>query len=268
MMTTLKNLPVDDVNMLLYVVQQSFSVRRHYDLFSWLQGDVQQFMPHDIMIAAWGNFGTGEVRYDIISPLPGIRTDDFDSKMVLDFVVPLFKRWHEFEHNPYIIMAPYGFANSETCNPQVEDAMSRVRSCLVHGIKDQRGRHDCIYALLGPADLGRDRAKLNMRFLLPYVDTAFRQVAHLPAQQSNDDIMAPATNAEEPKARPCGMSLREVEIMEWVCKGKTNQEIGMILEISAFTVKNHLQRIFKKMDVMNRAQAAVKIEIGCGHAAR
>ena len=56
------------------------------------------------------------------------------------------------------------------------------------------------------------------------------------------------------------MSQREREIMNWVCKGKTNQEIGMILEISAFTVKNHLQRIFKKLDVMNRAQAVSKVD--------
>jgi len=54
--------------------------------------------------------------------------------------------------------------------------------------------------------------------------------------------------------------MREVDIMEWVRKGKTNQEIGMILDISAFTVKNHVQRIFKKLDVVNRAQAVAKIE--------
>ena len=48
--------------------------------------------------------------------------------------------------------------------------------------------------------------------------------------------------------------------MEWVRMGKTNQEIGMILNISAFTVKNHLQRIFKKLDAMNRAQAVGLIE--------
>jgi DNA-binding CsgD family transcriptional regulator len=47
--------------------------------------------------------------------------------------------------------------------------------------------------------------------------------------------------------------------MEWVGKGKTNPEIGMILNISPFTVKNHLQRIFKKLDVMNRAQAVAQI---------
>jgi len=56
-----------------------------------------------------------------------------------------------------------------------------------------------------------------------------------------------------------GMSLRELEIMTWVREGKTNQEIGQILDISVFTVKNHLQRIFKKLNVYNRAQAVAQM---------
>ena len=46
--------------------------------------------------------------------------------------------------------------------------------------------------------------------------------------------------------------------MGWVCSGKTNIEIGLILNISTFTVKNHLQRIFKKLDVVNRSQAVAE----------
>ena len=50
-----------------------------------------------------------------------------------------------------------------------------------------------------------------------------------------------------------GLSEREHNIMEWVRAGKTNPEIGLILDISACTVKNHVQRIFKKLNVVNRA---------------
>ena len=42
--------------------------------------------------------------------------------------------------------------------------------------------------------------------------------------------------------------------------GKTNAEIGIILSISAFTVKNHMQHIFKKLDVYNRTRAVSKME--------
>ncbi|HWU85603.1 MAG TPA: LuxR C-terminal-related transcriptional regulator [Rhodocyclaceae bacterium] len=64
-----------------------------------------------------------------------------------------------------------------------------------------------------------------------------------------------------PASEPDGpqLSERENEIMHWVGHGKTNLEIGMILGISQFTVKNHLQRIFRKIDVRNRAQAVTRI---------
>ena len=57
----------------------------------------------------------------------------------------------------------------------------------------------------------------------------------------------------------CGLTAREAEILDWVRLGKTNDEIGLILEINVFTVKNHLQNIFKKLDVSNRMQAVVKL---------
>jgi len=56
-----------------------------------------------------------------------------------------------------------------------------------------------------------------------------------------------------------GLSERESQIMDWVAMGKTNSEIGCILNISAFTVKNHMQRIFQKLNVFNRAQAVSKL---------
>jgi DNA-binding CsgD family transcriptional regulator len=66
----------------------------------------------------------------------------------------------------------------------------------------------------------------------------------------------PAGQIEDESTR---LSEREHEIMHWVGHGKTNHEIGMILGISQFTVKNHLQRIFRKIDVRNRAQAITRI---------
>ena len=37
------------------------------------------------------------------------------------------------------------------------------------------------------------------------------------------------------------------------------------MEISEFTVKNHLQRVFKKLDVTNRAQAVGKYKALTNH---
>jgi DNA-binding CsgD family transcriptional regulator len=54
------------------------------------------------------------------------------------------------------------------------------------------------------------------------------------------------------------LSLREVQIMMGVRDGKTNSEIGLLLDISPLTVKNHIQRILRKLGVGNRTQAVTR----------
>lgn len=262
-MTILANLSLNDVGPLLKVVQQSLQIRTHYELFNWLQEEIQHFMPHDIVIAAWGDFSLGLVSYDIVSPVPGLRTEAFENHAIQPFITTLFNRWMGFDHIPFAINAGKGFDLNEIRNVDIQKTMKRMRCALVHGIKDQRGRHDCLYVLLGPEELGTPKAKETFRFLMPYLDTSFRQIAHLPEQYLND--LRPIATQEAalgfvPVGKENGLSAREHDIMDWVRKGKTNQEIGMILDISTFTVKNHLQRIFKKLDVMNRAQAVSKME--------
>ena len=48
---------------------------------------------------------------------------------------------------------------------------------------------------------------------------------------------------------------RQLEILALVAIGATDTEIAEKLGISASTVKSHLNRIFKKIDVPNRRQA-------------
>lgn len=52
------------------------------------------------------------------------------------------------------------------------------------------------------------------------------------------------------------LSDREYEILTWVAKGLTNKEISLQLEISEYTVKNHLKNLFQKLHLNNRVQLA------------
>jgi DNA-binding NarL/FixJ family response regulator len=56
-----------------------------------------------------------------------------------------------------------------------------------------------------------------------------------------------------------GLSLsgREVEVIGLVAQGLTNKEIALRLDISPRTVKYHLDKIFSKLGVNTRAEAAV-----------
>lgn len=266
-MTLFAHIDVDELGPLLKLVQQSHCIRRHYELFNWLQDDIQHFLPHGILIAAWGDLSTNAFCYDIVSPLAGVRTDEFDEIPVRSFLLSLFSRWQEAQYQPFALKAKSGFAPKEIINPVTRKAMQDMRSALVDGIRDQRGRHHCMYVMMGPPELSNPRSREALRFLLPHIDITFRQINHLPDQYlENGATPAPQEKAAVEEAFPFSdttwhtLSDREKEIMNWIRNGKTNSEVGQILDISIFTVKNHLQRIFKKLNVSNRAQAVAKTE--------
>jgi transcriptional regulator EpsA len=138
-------------------------------------------------------------------------------------------------------------------------ALRGMHSLLLHGISDKRGQHDCLYVIFSSQE-GFNHSTLSaMEILLPYLDNALRRVAPLPRHCPAPLLPASAYGED------FGLSERETEIMGWVRKGKTNAEIGSILCISSYTVKNHLHQIFRKLDVYNRMQAVSKIERRASH---
>lgn len=53
------------------------------------------------------------------------------------------------------------------------------------------------------------------------------------------------------------LTKRELDVLKLLAVGMINREIGVELEISERTVKNHISNIFTKIDVNDRTQAAV-----------
>ena len=72
-------------------------------------------------------------------------------------------------------------------------------------------------------------------------------------------VMAVAEAAGEARPtvdQPAGLTEREVEVLGWVARGKTNSEIAATLFISPLTVRKHLENIFEKLGVRTRTAAA------------
>jgi len=53
-----------------------------------------------------------------------------------------------------------------------------------------------------------------------------------------------------------GLTARESEVLAWLATGKSNRDIGSILDLSPRTINKHLERIHKKLGVENRTAAA------------
>jgi DNA-binding NarL/FixJ family response regulator len=54
-----------------------------------------------------------------------------------------------------------------------------------------------------------------------------------------------------------GLSMRETEVIRLIAQGLSNKEISSRLSLSEKTVKNHISRIFSKLQINARSQAAV-----------
>lgn len=235
------------------LMSESLHIRTHFELMLWLQGDFQKFIAHDVMIAAWGDFSLGIIYIDIVSALPGVRTGTISNTNLTHLLQSLFEYWQKNSKNPFSLSMDKGIFHDHQGCIEANINLKEMKSVLAHGIKDLRGGHDCLYVLISSTSQIPLTSRKLMGMLLPYIDWTLRRLEHLPEQLPEEPI------TEEIENEIVGtLSIREAEIMEWVKSGKTNQDIGMILNISAFTVKNHMQRIFKKLDVLNRAQAVTK----------
>ncbi len=69
--------------------------------------------------------------------------------------------------------------------------------------------------------------------------------------------MIPPQPRTEPERPRLNLTEREKEVLRLVCDGLTNGEIATSLHVSRETVKSELKRIFRKIGVANRTQAAV-----------
>ena len=68
-------------------------------------------------------------------------------------------------------------------------------------------------------------------------------------------VLVDNTIINEAAIAKLGLSSRELEILEMIAKGMSNQEIGNALFISLSTVKTHTSNLFSKLNVKRRTQA-------------
>jgi DNA-binding NarL/FixJ family response regulator len=58
---------------------------------------------------------------------------------------------------------------------------------------------------------------------------------------------------------PLDLTLRQQQLLTLVAKGLTNKEIAAQLNLSEFTVRNHIQRILRQLDAESRHEAVETI---------
>jgi len=241
-----------EMDNLLYAIDGSLKVNRRFQFFLWSQGGLQSLIPHETMICAWGDIDGMRFKYEVFTRL--ILDDGFVAGLAdpIDGLLPrLIDAWRRKERQ----ICAYE-ANQEdgedALSPRLRTELARlgIERIVVHGAREMKGSTGSFFVFLNgngaPSFSTRDA--YLMELLMPHL--------HMTVHRLVDD----GDGAPLPTALliDAVLSGREAQVLKWVREGKTNQEIAQILDISPLTVKNHVQKILRKLKVTNRAQAVAK----------
>ena len=151
--------------------------------------------------------------------------------------------------NPAVrAMAAYATGNVELASGHIAEALGQAREAtrlwndIGSPYEAARARVLVARAL---RELGDEDSATGE---LAVAGRAFAEVGAMPAAQEVDKLLG--------RARPGGLTEREVEVLRLVAEGKSNYEIAGVLVLSQKTVERHLSNIFSKLDVSSRTAAA------------
>lgn len=226
----------DELERLLFAIETSVKVTKRFQFFLWAQGALQSFLPHETLVCSLGDISNMRVQNEVFSR--ALISDSFE-RLVHDpvdgLVPPLLRSWRAAGRRPLALAAGsrIGCIPAELVRPHV----------LCHGASEPRSEHASFFIFTGMPQAPGQRELYLAELLMPNLHMAFQRMREGEQENGKDAAGEPL------------LSVRELQVLSWVRDGKTNYEIGQILDISPLTVKNHVQKILRKLNVSNRAQA-------------
>jgi transcriptional regulator EpsA len=242
------SLDVLDLESLTINLDTSLRVYTPHHFFNWTQGPLQSLIRHELLICALCQGQPIPSRYETYTSIP-LDLTRFGEMLSQDSAwMPHFiDAWEQYHRRPVVCDARD--SGVLVCGGLVRELRRFDATCVIaHGTHDADARPVSffIFACRQGALVGR--MVYLMELIAPFVHAAWMRVQA-------------GSLAGDADARTDDTSLltsREVEILKWLYHGKSNVEIGLILVISPMTVKNHVQKILRKLNVLNRTQAVGK----------
>jgi DNA-binding CsgD family transcriptional regulator len=128
---------------------------------------------------------------------------------------------------------------------------------LVHGVsRPQRTSEiETLFVFASPGQTDSAAHVGGLELMMPHLHSTYLRVQSTERELSQ---VPPPPSASGNGYAGASISEREEQVLGWVREGMSNQEIGLQLGISPLTVKNHVQKILRKLGATNRAQAVAR----------
>jgi transcriptional regulator EpsA len=239
-----------DLDALVLVIETGLRVGHRHQFFNWTQGPLQSLLPHDLLVCALADHDKHGYRIDTFScyPVPELCLKNLNDPEH-GMLSRLAHAWVQNDRQPLIVNGDSSAA-APVAQFTAELARYELGNLVAHGtygLNGMAGSFFGFYRTSGRIDCGYAHI---VEVLVPYLHVAWLRSQYQEKTPVRQRIPAPL-----PKH---GLTNRELEVLTWVHEGKSNAEIGLILSISRLTVKNHVQKILRKLNAQNRAQAVAK----------
>ena len=234
---------------LLHIIEAAQQVRNLRQFFLWCQGQLQALLPHQLMVCM--QFGPGQALH---------RVETVHGQLIDDAVLA---RLCDPQAGLAIQLARHG--TSASAFPCMADTRDQAPARAMLPFQEQlaaSGFDNVLIDWSGPVNGG---ATIFALFGLPirpgarhaYFLSLLMPQLHLALSRLSVDTRGGHTGAPR-QAGGRALSARETQVLQWLRAGKRNEEIAQLLGLSALTVKNHLQRMYRVLGVRNRTEAVAR----------
>jgi len=239
-----------ELDMLLVNIETAVAVAKRSDFFSWVQGVFQGMLAHEVLVCGMPFPPVQRWRFEWLGsyPIPEHRLSELcrSDRGVMHSLLAL---WEDGGGVPLLLSAePPAQARGLALSVTEELQRLDLGNGIAHGVASLDGSAACFFAFFKLRDVAGEREARMLHLLAPYLYAGWLR-ANL------ERVGAPGTQRATSAVI---LTSREAEVLNWVEHGKSNSEIAQILSISHLTVKNHIQKILRKLEVRNRAQAVAK----------
>lgn len=234
-----------ELDALLVNLETAVKINKRTEFFSWTQGVLQGLLPHEVLVCGLPYPSISGLRFEWVASFP-IAPDRFAELCRSDagLIHHAMDLWLGSGGVPLLgdVETLLGCAGAQAAFG-VQLRNFDLDNVVAHGLPGLDGRPAAFFAFFKSKTAPSMHAGRMAVMLLPYLHASWLRVnCNTEAQKGHEGSSA-------------ALSPREIEVLEWMQKGKSNGEIAQILGISQPTVKNHVQKILRKLGVHNRTQA-------------
>ncbi|MBA3598362.1 MAG: hypothetical protein H0W40_13455 [Methylibium sp.] len=243
------------------VIEAAPQVRRRHHFFLWNQGPLQRLLPHQVVVCGAYQRQRKELVHDAFHSvvLPGAVLELLSDSRA-PFMRGLGAAWVQggcralcIELASTATAAPVVPHTAVDCAAAQRDLLlgCGIGELLVHGVSRPQRPHEIesLFVFATPGGRSTVQHALHLELLMPFVHSTWRRVQGL-----EGELRQPGAPAAHPSGGPA-LSARERQILAGLCRGLSNQQLGEQLGLSPLTVKNHVQKILRKLGAANRTQA-------------